>query len=155
MRVLYVAVVLILGFVNFLVGIPVGYAFELSTTTIYLASLVGCVGGTVGLVFVGERIMPPLRRAWRALVRRILPARDADAEARSGESRRAAWVNALTERHGAVALGLIGPWIIGGPATALLGVALGLRKRELAFGLAITLTGMVTAYMFVVHAALR
>ena len=44
---------------------------------------------------------------------------------------------------------------IGGLATALLGVALGLQRRELALGLAITLSVMVTGYMLIVHAALR
>ncbi len=55
MRIVYTVVVLILGFFNFLVGIPVGYAFELSTPTIYLASMVGCGGGTVRLEFAGDR----------------------------------------------------------------------------------------------------
>jgi len=155
MRVLYVAVVLILGFFNFLVGIPVGYALELSTPTIYVASLVGCVGGTVGLVFLGERLMPPLSRAWRALVRRILPGREERASDDGAGRRRTEWINALSERHGAIALGLVGPWVIGGPGTALVGVGLGLRRTELALGLAISLSVMVTAYMLVVHAALR
>ena len=155
MRVLKIAAVLVLGFFNFLVGIPVGYAFELSTPTIYIASLVGCVGGTVGLVYAGERVMPTLRRWWRALTRRILRDRSVEEDADRAPSRRAAWMAALSERHGAVVLGLAGPWVIGGPATALLGVALGLRRRELALGLAISLSVMVTVYMIIVHAALR
>ena len=154
MRVVYIVIVLILGFFNFLVGIPVGYAFDLSTPTIYLASMVGCVGGTIGLVFVGDRVIGPMRRAWRALIDRLRPG-SGDAGAESGPGRRAAWIEALAERHGGIALGLAGPWVIGGPATALLGVGLGLRRRELAVGLAVTLSVMVTGYMLVVHAALR
>ncbi|HEY5145046.1 MAG TPA: hypothetical protein VII98_16215 [Solirubrobacteraceae bacterium] len=156
MRVLYVVIVLVLGFFNFLVGIPVGYAFELSAPTIYIASLVGCVGGTIALVAWGERLMPPARRAWRNLVRRVLPDRgERDDDAAGGSSRRSEWINALTEHHGAIALGLVGPFVIGGPATALLGVALGLRRTQLALGLAVSLSAMVTAYMLVMHAALR
>lgn len=156
MRVLYVLAVLVLGFFNFLVGIPMGYAFELSTPTIYIASLVGCVGGTLALVAAGDRIMPPLRRAWRALLRRLMPGREEpEPGEEAGQSRRAALMAALTERHGAIAVGLVGPWIIGGPATALLGIGLGLDRRQLGLGLAITLTVMVTAYMLMVHAALR
>lgn len=158
MVVLEVLAVVGLGFLNFLVGIPLGYAFDLSTATIYIASMIGCVGGTVGLVFLGDRLMPPLRRAWAAIVRRVLPGRAGheDEPAEPGEpGRREALMRALTERHGAIAVGLAGPWIIGGPATALLGVALGLRKRDLAIGLAITLSVMVTGFMWLVHAALR
>jgi hypothetical protein len=156
MAVFEVLVLLVLGFFNFLVGIPVGYGFGLPTATIYLASLIGCVGGTVALVYLGDRLMAPFRRAWSALVRRLLPGRagaeDADEQP---DNRRTALIRALTERHGALGLGLAGPWIIGGPPTALLGVALDLRRRELALGLAVTLTVMVTGYMVIVHAALR
>ena len=158
MLIVEVLVVLVLGFFNFLVGIPLGYAFGLATPTIFVTSLVGCVGGTVALVYLGDRVMPPLRRAWARIVQRLLPGRADPAEVPSEEplpSRRRALIQALTERHGAVALGLLGPWVIGGPPTALLGVALGLRRRELALGLAITLTIMVTGYMVLVHAALR
>lgn len=159
MVVLEVLAVFALGFFNFLVGIPVGYAFGLSTATIYIASIVGCVGGTIALVYLGERLMPPLRRAWRALVSRLLPGRAAEEvggePGDAPETRRAALMRALTERHGAFALGLVGPWIIGGPPTALLGVALGLGRRPLALGLGITLAVMVTGYMLIVHAALR
>ena len=151
MRVLYVAVVLVLGFFNFLVGIPLGYAFDLSTPTIYVASFVGCVGGTVGLVFAGDYVLDPLRRAWARLMLRLRGERPDSPQ----PGRRSAWMEALAERHGGIALGLAGPWVIGGPATALLGVALGLQRRELALGLAITLSVMVTGYMLIVHAALR
>jgi hypothetical protein len=158
MIVLEVLAVIALGFFNFLVGIPLGYAFGLSTPTIYVASLVGCVGGTVGLVFIGERLLPPLRRGWNAILRRLMPGRTAtpgEAEDEAPPSRRAALMRALSDRHGGVALGLAGPWIIGGPPTALLGVALRLKRRELALGLVITLSVMVTGYMALVHAALR
>ena len=154
MRVLYIAVVLVLGFFNFLVGIPVGYAFDLSPATIYLASLIGCVGGTVGLVFAGDRVLVPVRRAWRGITRRVFPARDPAPAGADRESRRSAWAGAVTERHGAIVLGLVGPWVIGGPATALLGVGLDLRRRDLALGLAISLSVMVSAYMLIMHAAL-
>jgi hypothetical protein len=107
----------------------------------------------------GNETAPLLRRAWRALVNRLLPGRTAAEEGgypgEAPESRRAALIRALTERHGAFALGLVGPWIIGGPATALLGVALGLGRRQLALGLAITISVMVTGYLLIVHAALR
>jgi hypothetical protein len=157
MQIFDIFIVLVLGFFNFLVGIPVGYAFGLSTATIYIVSLVGCVGGTIGLVYVGEKLLPPLRRAWRAVVRRLLPGRSAPEQSpdEAGESRRAALMRALSERHGAFVLGLAGPWIVGGPPTALLGVALGLRRRELALGLGITLAVMVTGYLLIVHTALR
>jgi hypothetical protein len=64
-------------------------------------------------------------------------------------------MEALAECHGGISLGLAGPWVVGGLATALLGVALGLRRRELALGLAVTLSVMVTGYTLIVHAALR
>jgi hypothetical protein len=155
--VLEVLALLVLGFFNFLVGIPIGYAFGLSTATIYIASLVGCVGGTVALVYFGDRVMDPLRLAWKALLRRLLPGRDEAAEDvdERPPGRRAALMRALTERHGALGLGLAGPWIIGGPPTALLGVALNMRRREHALGLAITLSVMVTGYTLIVHSALR
>jgi hypothetical protein len=157
MVVLEALAVFVLGFVNFLVGIPLGYAFGLPTATIYIASLAGCVGGTVALVFAGERLLPPVRRAWNALARRLMPERTAARERGDDapQSRRTELMRALSERHGGVVLGLVGPWIIGGPPTALLGVALGLKPRQLAFGLAITLGVMVTGYMALVHAALR
>jgi len=154
MWVVHIGVVLVLGFFNFLVGIPVGYAFDLSPATIYIASLVGCVGGTVGLVFVGDRLLPPIRRAWRAITRRVFPAREQEKVGPARESRRSAWASDMTERHGAIVLGLVGPWVIGGPATALLEVGLDLRRRDLALGLAISLSVMVSAYMLIMHAAL-
>ena len=135
MRVVYVVILLILGFFSFLVGIPLGYAFDLSTPTIHLASMVGCVGGTIGLVLAGDHLVSPLRRAWRALLGRIRPGSGGDEGANADRGRRAAWIEALAERHGGIALGLADPWVIGGPATALLGVALGLRRGELALGL--------------------
>ncbi len=70
-------------------------------------------------------------------------------------SRRSEFIRALADRHGAIGLGLVAPWIIGGPPTALLGVALGLRERDLVIGLTISLTISLKLFMTLVHAALR
>ena len=49
---------------NMYVAVPVGYGFDLDTGVIALATFVGSVGGTIAMVFVGDRVMPAVRRLY-------------------------------------------------------------------------------------------
>ncbi|MCB0828495.1 MAG: hypothetical protein KDB62_06775, partial [Solirubrobacterales bacterium] len=71
-----VVVVALVAVLNLYVAIPLGYGFELSANAIGVAAFVGSVGGTVAMVFVGDRIMPVVRR----LYRRIRPKEDEGGE---------------------------------------------------------------------------
>jgi uncharacterized membrane protein len=125
MKLLALLLVAVVGCLNLLVAIPAGYALGLSAWPIYLATVAGSVAGTVALVFVGDRLTPWFNRAVRRLLHRPEPAPNEQVAEPSATSRR---MRAIAERHGAIGLGLIAPFTIGGFAGALLGVATGIPK---------------------------
>ena len=82
------------------VAIPVGYGFDPDPGVIALATFFGSVGGTVAMVFVGDRIKPAVRRLYRRVGRKGDERDEAD---RSGEEKRA---DRMTSRL-AMAIGVL------------------------------------------------
>lgn len=167
-----VIVVALTSVVNHYVGIPAGYGFDLSPAVIGIAAFVGSVGGTVALVFVGDRVMPRVRAARdrvlpqvREAYRRVRPGTDSVAEgeeeggARTGEADAEAdaepsgRVRGIADRFGAPGIGLIGPLTIGGFASAVSGVALGYPKLKLAVWVGIGQGLVVAGYLLLLNFA--
>lgn len=119
--------------INMYVAIPLGYGFDLSPGLIAVAAFVGSVGGTVLMVFVGDRIMPAVRQLYRRVRRKDEETEGPEetGEAKSGRAR------GIVDRFGAPGLGIIGPMTIGGFASAISGVAMGLPKVKLAIWIGI------------------
>ncbi|MBK5110576.1 MAG: hypothetical protein JJE10_04325 [Thermoleophilia bacterium] len=137
-----VIVVAVVAVINMYVAIPLGYGFDLSANVIAVAAFVGSVGGTVAMVFVGDRIMPAVRR----LYRRIRPKDDeADEQDDSGEEK-SGKARGLVDRFGAPGLGIIGPMTIGGFASVISGVAMGIPKVKLAIWIGIGQAIVVILY---------
>lgn len=158
--------------VNHYVGIPAGYGFGLSPDVIGVAALVGSVGGTVGLVFLGDRVMPRVRAARDRVVppakrayRRVRPgaAREVEEEevgeaklrgaGAEGEAEPSGRVQGIADRFGAPGVGLIGPLTIGGFASAVSGVALGFPKVKLAIWVGIGQGLVVAGYLLLLNTA--
>ena len=123
-----VIVVAVVSVFNMYVGIPLGYGFDLGPAAIGIAAFVGSIGGTVAMVFVGDRIMPAVRR----LYRRVLPKKGDPEEKGDSDREKSSRARGIVDRFGAPGLGLIGPMTIGGFASAISGVAMGLPKVKLA-----------------------
>ena len=123
----------VVSVINMYVAIPLGYGFDLSPGLIAVAAFVGSVGGTVLMVFVGDRIMPAVRQLYRR-VRREDEETDGPEETGEAKSGRA---RGIVDRFGAPGLGIIGPMTIGGFASAISGVAMGLPKVKLAIWIGI------------------
>jgi uncharacterized membrane protein len=123
----------VVSVINMYVAIPLGYGFDLSPGLIAVAAFVGSVGGTVLMVFVGDRIMPAVRQLYRRVRRKDEETEGPEetGEAKSGRAR------GIVDRFGAPGLGIIGPMTIGGFASAISGVAMGLPKVKLAIWIGI------------------
>jgi uncharacterized membrane protein len=123
----------VVSVINMYVAIPLGYGFDLSPGLIAVAAFVGSVGGTVLMVFVGDRIMPAVRQLYRRVRRKDeeTDGPEETGEAKSGRAR------GIVDRFGAPGLGIIGPMTIGGFASAISGVAMGLPKVKLAIWIGI------------------
>ncbi len=137
--------IIVVGFVsavNMYVGIPLGYGFDLSPEVTGLAALVGSVGATVAMVFVGERIMPAVRRLYRRVRRRD----EEGEEPGEGDQEKSGRARGIVERFGAPGLGIIGPMTIGGFASAVSGVAMGLPRLKLAIWIGIGQTLVVVLF---------
>jgi len=137
-----VIVVAVVAIFNMYVAVPVGYGFDIGTETIALAAFVGSVGGTIAMVFVGDRIMPGVRRLYRRIRKKDDEPDEADqtGDEKSGKAR------GLVDRFGAPGLGLIGPMTIGGFASAISGVAMGIPKVRLAIWIGIGQAIVVILY---------
>ena len=146
-----VVVVAVISVLNMYVALPVGYGFDLSPMVIFIAALVGSVGGTVAMVFLGDRILPRLRRA----AQRVRPGskEGEEAEATKSDSEGSGKARAIVERFGAPGLGLIGPSTIGGFASAISGVAMGIPKVRLAVWVGIGQALVVTVYSLAIDTA--
>lgn len=143
MKILAFFIVALIAVFQFLAAVPAGQLLELPNWAIFLATLLGSVGGTLALVYADDRIVPRLT----ALYRRLRPVDEEEDEESDEESKEAPGrVKGIVERHGAVGLGLVAPFTIGGFAGALMGVGLGLNKHRLAFWLALGLTVYVGLY---------
>jgi hypothetical protein len=149
-QILGVVVVALTAVLNMYVAIPAGYAFDLSPLASGIAALVGSVGGTVAMVFAGDRIMPRVRGAYR----RVRSGTERDEEEPSdpdgGEAGR---TQRIADRFGAPGVGLIGPMTIGGFASAISGVAIGIPKAKLALWIAIGQTLVVVIYSLLLDTA--
>lgn len=149
-EVLGAVVVALVAVLNVYVAVPVGYGFDLSPGATAAAAFVGSVGGTMAMVFVGHLIMPPVRRIYD----RVRPGRgDAEgpeaAEA-SEDAKESSRARSIVDRFGAPGFGLIGPMTIGGFATAISGVAMGIPKVKLAIWLGIGQALVVILYSLLV-----
>lgn len=136
-------IVAIIAVFQFLAAVPAGQLLELPNWAIFLATLLGSVGGTLALVYAGDRIVPRLTTIYR----RLRPKEEEEEEEADEEGEQAPGrVKGIVERHGAMGLGLVAPFTIGGFAGALMGVGLGLNKHRLALWLALGLTVYVFLY---------
>lgn len=162
-----IAVVGLVSIFNMYVGVPAGYGFDLSPVVIGIAAFGGSVGGTVALVFLGERAMPRIRAARERVApalskayRRVSPGTtpeeetgETTVEAGEGASKPSGKVRAIADRFGAPGIGLLGPLTIGGFATAVSGVALGYPKVKLAIWVGIGQSLVVVGYLFLIDTA--
>lgn len=166
-----IALVALVSVFNMYIGIPAGYGFDLSPVVIGIAAFAGSVGGTVLLVFLGDRVMPRLRRARDRVMppvtrafRRILPGSASEGEregkdemvekpADEGKREPSGRMRGIADRFGAPGIGLIGPLTIGGFASAVSGVALGIPKVRLAVWVGIGQGLVVVGYLFLIDTA--
>lgn len=138
-------VVIVIAVFQFLGAPPVGQVLGLDNWAIFLATVIGSVGGTVALVYAGDKIVPRLT----ALYRRLRPTGEEeqpDAKPESEDAEKPGRIRGVVDRHGEMGLGLIAPFTIGGFAGALMGVGMGLNRHRLAFWLALSLTIYVFLY---------
>lgn len=164
-----IAVVGLVSVFNMYVGVPAGYGFDLSPVVIGVAAFVGSVGGTVALVFLGDRVMPRVRRARDRVVpavtkayRRVRPGAEPGGGEEDEPSERpgdegggepSGRVRGIADRFGLPGIGLLGPLTIGGFASAVSGVALGYPKLKLAVWVGIGQGLVVVGYLFLLDTA--
>ena len=141
MEILAFFIVAVIAVFQVLAAVPAGQLLDLPNWAIFLATLLGSVGGTVALVYAGDRIVPRLT----AIFRRLRPRKEEEEDEEKGEESPGR-VKGIVERHGAVGLGLVAPFTIGGFAGALMGVGMGISKHKLAAWLAVGLTVYVGLY---------
>lgn len=142
-------VVAVIAVFNFYIAIPAGFGFDLPDGSIAVAAFVGSVSGTVAMVFVGDRIMPRLRAAYR----RVRPGDDEEEASQDESAAGGGRARALVDRWGAPGLGIIGPLTIGGFASAISGVAMGIPKLKLAVWVAIGQGIVIVGFVFLVDTA--
>lgn len=139
--------VIVIAVFQFLAAPPAGQLLGLDNWAIFLATLIGSVGGTVALVYAGDKIVPRLT----AIYRRLRPKEEEEEPEEPEETtekgeEKPSRVKGIVERHGEMGLGLVAPFTIGGFAGALMGVGLGLNRHKLALWLALSLTAYVFLY---------
>ena len=136
--------VIVIAVFQFLAAPPAGQMLGLDNWAIFVASLIGSVGGTLALVYAGDKIVPRLTTIYR----RLRPKKEDDEpdETEEGGDVKPSRVRGIVERHGEMGLGLIAPFTIGGFAGALMGVGMGLNRNKLALWLALSLTVYVFLY---------
>jgi hypothetical protein len=104
-----------IGAVDLWAAFPAGLALGLSPLVIGAVAAAGALAGLIVIVYPGERL-----RAW-------LVARDS----RQGKNRSMNRAKRLWGRYGVIGVGLIAPLIMGVPAAAALGVAMGAPRQKL------------------------
>ncbi len=126
-----VAVVAVVAAVVGGYAIPIGFMAGLDPVSIYLAATIGGILGSVAIVFLYGRFWDKIGGSERlAKSKRLDRAKD------------------LAERFGAKGLGVVGPLLLGPTFTVMLGLGLGIEKRELAFWFAIGTAVTFAIYTF-------
>ena len=104
-----------LGAIELWAAFPAGLALGLSPLVVGVTAGAGALAGVVVIVYPGERL-----RGW--LVARY---------SRPGKDKSMNRAKRLWERYGVFGVGLVAPLIVGVPAAAALGIALGAPRRKL------------------------
>jgi hypothetical protein len=104
-----------LGAVELWAAFPAGLALGLSPLVVGVTAGAGAFVGVVVIVYPGERL-----RGW--LVARY---------SRPGKDKTMNRAQRLWKRYGIIGVGLIAPLLVGVPAAAALGIALGADRRRL------------------------
>jgi membrane protein YqaA with SNARE-associated domain len=99
------------------VAIPTGFAFGLSSWTIFIASVTGGLIGTFVAAFLGDKI--------RALFHKKKPTKDA-AEKKHPMMLR------LWNKYGIIGLGFLGTMSVGAPISLAVGIGLNANVKKLA-----------------------
>lgn len=122
---------IVVGGVSFISGgfaIPIGFALDLQAIEVYVAATLGSMAGLVVFLFAGDKIRTLLRRS--------------ESERADPDSQ----VRHLADRYGPRGLGLVGPIFPGVTASVVVGLALGLRRSELARWMSIGIAVMFALY---------
>ena len=129
MRVVAWSVVAAISFVSGGFAIPIGFSLSLSAAEVYIAASVGSMSGLWVFLFAGDR----LRQRVTGKDEPTPP----DPDSRIGR---------IAGRYGAKGVGLVGPIFPGVTASVLLGLALGIKRAELARWMSIGVALMFALY---------
>jgi hypothetical protein len=138
--ILSMILVALVGVVSAYFAPPLGYILDLSTAEVLIATVLGVGVGSFVLVYAGAWLTDKAIARYYRLRKKEVPEHKDPPE----------WLVAIAERYGAPGLGVIGPFTIGGMASALLGPAIGIPKRKLAPWLAISSAVLFGLYTLLV-----